>query len=115
MGQAFHQLCVGVGEVQLHFDGGLSLRFETDIMHADGASAPVPPYTLDGLSLLIPLLNADVTGVGVNELGGLSLTVGRTELHCAGHPDYEAWNLSGPNGVLVVCAPGGDLAVWSAE
>lgn len=27
---------------------------------------------------------------------------------------YEAWNVSGPNGALVVCTPGGKLAVWSA-
>ena len=26
---------------------------------------------------------------------------------------YEAWNMSGPNGALVVCTPGGQLAIWS--
>lgn len=28
---------------------------------------------------------------------------------------YEAWNVSGPNGALVVCTPGGKLAVWSGS
>ncbi|MFB1295707.1 DUF6188 family protein [Mycobacterium sp. pW049] len=26
---------------------------------------------------------------------------------------YEAWNVSGPNGALTVCTPGGALATWS--
>jgi hypothetical protein len=26
---------------------------------------------------------------------------------------YEAWSVSGPNGALVVCTPGGKLAIWS--
>jgi uncharacterized protein DUF6188 len=26
--------------------------------------------------------------------------------------DYEAWNASGPNGLLVVCMPGGELTVF---
>ncbi|MGE2732516.1 DUF6188 family protein [Mycolicibacterium vaccae] len=29
--------------------------------------------------------------------------------------DYEAWNVSGPGGALVVCVPGGELAIWSAN
>jgi hypothetical protein len=27
---------------------------------------------------------------------------------------YEAWSVSGPDGALVVCTPGGKLAVWGA-
>lgn len=27
---------------------------------------------------------------------------------------YEAWNVSGPDGALVVCTPGGELAIWTA-
>lgn len=80
---------------------------------ADDADGLVTPNTLDGLSLLVPLLNGNVPGVAVNELGGPSLTIDRTELHCPCHPDFEAWNLSGPDGVLVVCTPGEGLAVGS--
>lgn len=28
---------------------------------------------------------------------------------------YEAWNVSGPRGALVVSMPGGELAIWSAH
>ena len=113
IGQALNQLCVGVGDLQLRFDGGLSITFETEVRRADGAGVPVAPYTLEGLSLLVPLLNGNVTGAAVNGLGGLSLTIDRTELHCPSHRDFEAWNFRRPDGVLVVCTPGGDLAVWS--
>ena len=114
IGQGLNQLCVGAYGLQLHFDGGLSITFETEVRRADGAGVPVAPYTLEGLSLLVPLLNGNVTGVVVKGRGGLSLTIDRTELHCPSHPDFEAWNLTGPDGVLVVCTPGGDLAIWSA-
>ncbi|WP_235065553.1 DUF6188 family protein [Mycolicibacterium iranicum] len=26
---------------------------------------------------------------------------------------YEAWNVSGPDGALIVCTPGGSLVTWS--
>lgn len=40
--------------------------------------------------------------------GGARLVVGPD-------PAYEAWNVSGPDGALVVSTPGGKLAVWSAQ
>jgi hypothetical protein len=27
--------------------------------------------------------------------------------------DYEPWNLTGPNGLLIVSLPGGELGIWS--
>lgn len=37
--------------------------------------------------------------------------------HLQVEPDdaYEAWNVSGPDGALVVCMPGGTIANWSAQ
>lgn len=36
-----------------------------------------------------------------------------------GHPvpnkSYEAWTLSGPRGMLAVCMPGGELAIWDEK
>jgi uncharacterized protein DUF6188 len=28
---------------------------------------------------------------------------------------YEAWTVSGPHGMLVVCMPGGELAIWDEK
>lgn len=30
-------------------------------------------------------------------------------------PQYEAWTATGPDGMLIVSLPGGDLAVWSSR
>ncbi|WP_408056209.1 DUF6188 family protein [Streptomyces ureilyticus] len=39
---------------------------------------------------------------------GVKLTVRPDE-------DYEAWGLVGPKRRRVICTPGGEVAVWSAE
>jgi hypothetical protein len=62
----------------------------------------------------LPLLNDAVTDVRVEEGGHLSLTVGTVEVHVPAHPDYEAWSVNGPNGVLLFSTPGGSLALWDA-
>lgn len=38
-----------------------------------------------------------------------------TRLTVAVDPDYEAWHVAGPDGSLVVCMPGGQLAIWDAR
>jgi hypothetical protein len=30
-------------------------------------------------------------------------------------PECEAWDLVGPNGYRIVCAPGGELVLWSSD
>jgi hypothetical protein len=39
---------------------------------------------------------------------------GGIAIDCASDRDYEAWQLAGPNGFLIVCLPGGGLARLSA-
>ena len=34
-------------------------------------------------------------------------------IHVPADDQYEAWNVSGPRGALVVSMPGGELAIWS--
>ncbi len=36
-------------------------------------------------------------------------------LTVAADPQHEAWTVTGPNGMLIVSVPGGDLAVWHAR
>lgn len=51
----------------------------------------------------------------VDPAGGLDVTFeGGARLHVEPDPAYEAWNVSGPDGALVVSTPGGELAVWTA-
>lgn len=36
-------------------------------------------------------------------------------LHIAPDTSYEAWTVSGPHHMLVVCMPGGELAIWDEK
>lgn len=111
VGMYLSQLGVGVGQLQMHFSGEASLSYENDI-RVDG-SASVKPQSLDGLALLLPLLNETVTQVAADGSGGLSLSFGTSRIQCDGDQHYEAWTYNGPNRVMVVSIPGGDLAIWS--
>lgn len=111
VGKALSQLCVGVGDVQLRFDDGQSVQLESTITVGD--TVPVEPYNLGGLARLLPLLNAELTAVSVDETGLLTLTIGATNIRCEADERYEAWNYNGPEGLLVVALPGSKLSIWS--
>jgi hypothetical protein len=114
VGQSLTQLCVSVADVQLRFtDSNVTLWSPMRVSTA--SHAVVHPYTVDGLALLLPLLNGDVTAAGTSESGELSLTIGDTTVRCGSHPHYEAWSYNGPRDETVVCTPGGDLAIWNAH
>lgn len=61
------------------------------------------------------LVGQTVEDALADESGALRVSFsGGTRLEVPPDAAYEAWNVSGPNGALVVCTPGGKLAVWSA-
>lgn len=111
VGMYLSQLGVGVGQLQMHFSGEASLSYENDI-RVNG-SASVKPPSLDGLALLLPLLNETVTQGAADGSGGLSLSFGNSRVQCDGDQHYEARTYNGPSRVMVVSIPGGDLAIWS--
>lgn len=62
------------------------------------------------------LIGCTITESGVASDGTLSITFGNAARFIVGpNNDYEAWTVSGPRGMLVVCTPGGELAIWSGE
>lgn len=114
LGQSLDQLCVGAGAAQLRFTDSTVSLWST-IRVSTGADALVRPYTLDGVALLLPLMNGEVTAVGIDSRGGLSFTLGGATVRCGSDPGYEAWSYDGRQGEKVVCTPGGDLAIWHAD
>lgn len=113
VGQSLPQLCVGVGDLQMRFDGGLGVNLESAVRVGTGELAE--PYSLGGLAYLLPLLNNQVTQAQAGEDGSLTLTFGTTTLRCESDSHDEAWNYSGPDRSLVVSMPGGGLAIWSSR
>lgn len=62
------------------------------------------------------LLGRTVETAEVNHKGALSVTFEEgSHVWVEPDPDCEAWNVSGPNGALVVSMPGGELAIWNPE
>ena len=110
VGQSLSQLCLGPGDAQLRFSSGVTVTFENPITVAAGGS--VVPYALEGVALLLPLFNGEVSDVAVEDDGVLSLVIAGTTLRCRPDPDYEAWQVTGRDVGLVVCTPGGGLAIW---
>ncbi len=114
LGQSLDQLCVGVGDAQLRFTHS-TVSLWSAIGVSAGAAALVQPYSLDGIAVLLPLLNEDVTAADIDSSGRLSVTLGGVTVRCGSDRDYEAWSYDGRHGEKVVCTPGGDLAIWSAN
>lgn len=113
VGKSLPQLCVGVGDLQMRFDGELGVQLEGVVRV--GTGIPVEPYSLDGLAYLLPLLNSEVSAAKADENGSLTLTIGATTLHCDADDHYEAWNYNGPDCALLVSMPGGELSIWSSR
>jgi uncharacterized protein DUF6188 len=60
----------------------------------------------DTLGPVIGLFQANVEEALVERSGTLSVTFhDGSRLRCEPNPDYEAWELSGPGGLLIVCIP----------
>jgi hypothetical protein len=112
-GRRLDLIGVGVGQVIMDLGGHRCLALEGRIS-VDGAMAE-HPQDLEGLALLLPLLSQVVTDVHVAASG--DLTVGFEQgaaMHCEAGEQYESWNYTDPGGGLVVCLPGGGLAVWGS-
>lgn len=59
------------------------------------------------------LVGQAVRSATSDQQGGLHLSFeGGVQLQVAMDPDYEAWQVAGPGGSLMVSTPGGELAVW---
>jgi len=112
VGQSLGQLRVGVADAQLQF-AMASLSLWAPIRLASAADGGVYPFGLDGLAVLLPLLNGDVTAVVIGMGGGLSLSIDGITVTCDSDPAYEAWCYNGSGGEVIACTPGGDLTTWS--
>lgn len=113
-GRPLIQYCVGTG-VRLDFGAPdfPELTIETPItVTRSGTVRAGEPHSQLVLMTLLGLLNqaaeatiADDGQLTLRFTEGTSLTV---------RPDdkYEAWQLRDDNGLLIVCTPGGGLAIW---
>jgi hypothetical protein len=62
------------------------------------------------------LVGQSITECNVGAAGSLTVTF-ESGARLVVEPDdsYEAWTVTGPGGMMTVCMPGGELAIWGAE
>ena len=83
---------------------------------ADGAVRHFQGDDPETASALAPLLTGRTIESSVIKDGSLRLVfTDGAELFAPPDPHYESWNVTGPNRLLIVCTPGGELAIWSDE
>lgn len=108
-GSTVYQLALAVGPYVVNIEGELAVHSPT------GASLhriPGEPHTDD---LVAALTGVIVAAVAADD-GELRIDLDSGHrLVVEPDPYFEAWNVTAPGRYLVVCMPGGELAVWSAE
>lgn len=96
--------------------------FEVDIespfrLTHGGETFDLVPANVDSLSPLLNIVPGRVVSGRVNLDGTLVLELSdASRLVVPFDPNFEAWQVRGPDGFLVVCLPGGgEPAVWNPE
>jgi hypothetical protein len=113
VGQQLIQFRMGYG-VHLELGDDFEVTIETPLTVLDGDSRwGGEPLTAEAAGALLPLNLREVTSAKVDRDGTLNLGLGQATLSVPPHPMYEAWQVRGPQDMLIVCSPGGDyLAMW---
>ncbi len=74
-------------------------------IEVDVAESPLPPQLAD-------VVGATVAQLLVSEGGDLGVQLQDRQLSVRADDRYEAWQVAGPDGELLVCTPGGELAYF---
>jgi hypothetical protein len=113
LGKPLVQFRMGYG-VHLEAGDDHEVTIETPFEVEDGdARWAGEPLTAGAAGTLLPLNGREVTSAHIGTDGTLVIGLGSATLTVPPAPMYEAWQVRGPDGLLIVCSPGGDyVAVW---
>jgi hypothetical protein len=113
VGKPLVQFRMGYGahlEIGTEFEVTIETAFRVASPDADWGGEPL---TGEAAGALLLLNARAVAAATVAPDGTLSLVLGEAELTVRPHELYEAWQVRGPDGLLVICSPGGEcIAVW---
>ncbi len=116
LGEQLVQFRMGSG-VHLEIGHDHEVTIETPFEVLDGNTQwSGEPLTAAAAGALLPMNLRAVTSAQIATDGTLVLGLGSGTLTVPPAPMYEAWQVRGPNGLLIVCSPGGEyVAVWEPE
>jgi hypothetical protein len=111
--------------IQIRVDYAVSFVFSSDMIlrisgaihfAASGSHTDVEPEGEPAqLAPLLAVRSKRVTDATLTEAGAITVTLtDDIVIAVEPSPTFEAWELSGPDGTLVVCPPGGGITMWSA-
>ena len=116
IGKQLVQFRMGYG-VHLELGNDHEVTIETPFEVTDGNIRwDGEPLTADAAGALLPLSLSEVTSGRITTDGTLVLGLGSATVTVPPAQMYEAWQVRGPDGLLIVCSPGGDyVSVWKPE
>lgn len=113
VGKPLVQFRMGYG-VHLEAGSDHEITIETPFEVQDGdARWAGEPLTAGAAGALLPLNKREITSARVGTDGTLAIGLGSATVTVPPALMYEAWEVRGPAGLLIVCSPGGEyVAVW---
>lgn len=114
LGYQLVQVRIGYG-VHLELGNDFEITIETEFtVEAGEIRWTGEPLTKEAAGVLSPLTLTTVSEAAIGKDGTLRLALGQATLTVSPHPLYEAWQVRGPRGLLIICSPGGDyVACWA--
>jgi uncharacterized protein DUF6188 len=103
--------------VAVEFGGGYEVRVETPFsLRIDGLDSEIEPGRDSDAPAVSQLSGRTVSLAAADQSGGLRIDfIGGARLLAEPDSNFEAWTVAGPDGLKVVCGPGGELSVWSPQ
>jgi hypothetical protein len=95
--------------------GTAQLYIETPFcLNGPNTDVSLTPAKTSSLAPVLTLFNAAVIGVSIRKTGQLKVQFGDGRWLEVGPNDaYEAWQLGGSTGFMLVCSPGGNVSIFN--
>ncbi|WP_156934862.1 DUF6188 family protein [Pseudonocardia spinosispora] len=101
----------------LYVTGGFGISIESEfVLVGSEEKFSLAPGNFEAGGHISSLVGVPIAACSVDEVrGGLCVEfVNGSTIVVAADDEYESWNLTGPQGLRIVCMPGGELAFWSS-
>lgn len=97
-------------------DSGWQFNLEGDVTLRSGdRTVRIGDVSTSAQSLsdeLVGLKGATIEAVSVSDAGDLTIRSAVAQIDVSADDGFEAWQIYGPSGEIIVCMPGGELAIW---